>query len=98
MWHDPTDGDAPEIYTAAIDAFQKAQRTLSAEKTYIDITSRCRNTEQELLVTGLDGLEHREGFYDLANNHGENTLFIVTQDALPFACASLIAGHAQRTE
>ncbi len=38
------------------------------------------------------------GFYDLANNHGINTLFVRTIDELPFACVSLVAGHSQRTE
>lgn len=38
------------------------------------------------------------GFYDLANNPDEAHLFMRTIDDLPFACASLVAGHSQRTE
>lgn len=39
-----------------------------------------------------------EGFYSMANGSPENSLFIRTIDELPFACASVVVGHSQRTE
>jgi L-fucose mutarotase/ribose pyranase (RbsD/FucU family) len=41
--------------------------------------------------------EGEDGFYDRANN-APNSLFIRAVDPLPFACAALTVGHAQRTE
>jgi L-fucose mutarotase/ribose pyranase (RbsD/FucU family) len=37
------------------------------------------------------------GFYDVANS-APAALFVRTIDDLPFACASLVVGHSQRTE
>jgi L-fucose mutarotase/ribose pyranase (RbsD/FucU family) len=38
------------------------------------------------------------GFYTVANSGDERHLFVRTIDDLPFACASLVVGHSQRTE
>ncbi len=38
-----------------------------------------------------------EGFYSMANGSPETSLFIRTIDELPFACASVVVGHSQRT-
>ena len=38
------------------------------------------------------------GFYTIANDPDQPHTFIRTVDDLPFACASLVVGHSQRTE
>lgn len=48
----------------------------------------------DLAIIPRDG-EH--GFYEIANNPDQASLFIRTIDELPFACATLLAGHSQRT-
>ena len=59
---------------------------------------RYRLAEQQAAdVDKGDGSDAELGFYDIANNHGPNTLFVRTIDDLPFACASLVVGHSQRT-
>lgn len=35
------------------------------------------------------------GFYTVANNQEEDTLFLRTQDTLPYACATFVIGHSQ---
>ncbi len=35
------------------------------------------------------------GFYSLANNEVEDTLYVRTRDTLPYACATFIIGHMQ---
>jgi hypothetical protein len=38
---------------------------------------------------------HGKGFYTIANNVEEDTLFVRTRDRLPYACATFIVGHSQ---
>lgn len=53
---------------------------------------------QDLQYSYRHDMETGEGFYTMANGSPETSLFIRTIDELPFACASVIAGHSQRTE
>jgi hypothetical protein len=48
-------------------------------------------------VHRLDEQENagEKGFYSLANNQEEDTLFFRTSDKLPYACATFIIGHSQ---
>ena len=38
------------------------------------------------------------GFYSVANNPAEDTLYIRTPDRLPYACATMLIGHMQTEE
>jgi L-fucose mutarotase/ribose pyranase (RbsD/FucU family) len=72
-------------------AFEQIVDKLPA-KNEPELLRRRRLTEEEVLDT-----PGNVGFYELANRNIEQSLFVRTTDELPFACASLVAGHSQRT-
>ena len=47
------------------------------------------------LDTIYEGSETAPGFYTIANNPDEDTLFVRTRDTLAYACATFIVGHSQ---
>lgn len=65
----------------------------------LDLLNRYRKDELEADLTeshGHDGTPN-PGFYTVANNESEDTLFIRTPDDLPYACATFVIGHSQRS-
>ncbi len=93
MLRDPELRDVPNdsVYIQADHEFDEAMAQLiDTDRIELEIYHRFRQTEQEEIEP--------EGFYAMANEHGDNTLYVLTIDELPFACASIVAGHSQRAE
>jgi L-fucose mutarotase/ribose pyranase (RbsD/FucU family) len=82
-----------DIARTAGKRFERVVKSLAEQENpiKIELNERYRENGAELAESG------RPGFYSLANTGNEQRIFVVTVDSLPFACASLVIGHSQRT-
>lgn len=84
--------DTNPVGFLALAAFTEALSKLYHDDNYDDVViSRLFRKDDQY----TDG---KGGFYSLANDPATPKLYFRTTDDLPFACASLIAGHSQRTD
>lgn len=81
--------DHGSVQFAARAALHAVQDGLKEDGIGIAFDGRYRLDEQET---------EKVGFYSMANGQLETTTFVRTIDDLPYACASLVVGHSQRTE
>lgn len=92
MRFDPSEEDKP----VAAQAYRNFTETEYSEE-----ISPFRVNKAVLPRLDQDAIEQGKGdigFYSIANNEAENTLFIRTPDTLPYACVTFVIGHSQITE
>lgn len=91
-----TDPGAPDKADSAGADFELALRGHFQSNVIGDY--RYRKDEQQKQIAQDDGGVFEPGFYSVADNQKEDTLFVRTRDKLPYACATFVIGHSQTTE
>jgi hypothetical protein len=85
--------DDPDL--AALHGFMKViAKSEYVTATDVQYAGRYPNHDQLTELAQLGGAT-TEGFYDIISKEDEKRLFIRTEDARPYACATFIVGHAQ---
>lgn len=89
---------ADDAYEAFLTVHGQLLKELGSKITIGSLYRKDAADLSELLQDADDAEEEEEGFYSVANNEAQDTLFVRTRDTLPYACATFIVGHSQQTE